>query len=453
MPVSGALSELLTNTRRRSELGLMLVGSLVVVFAYELVSLARSNTISSHSVYFLIGIGVVIVAMQAINRAYVPDADGTMVPIMLVLNGVGYIMISRLDPRSAGQQLAWTVLGVAVYGLVVAGVQRVNDLERFRYILLFLAMALLVAPLLPVIGLDVNGARLWVHFHSLEFQPVEVAKILLVIFFASYFIEKRELLTIPTRRIGNRLVPDLRAFSPIAVAAALSLLIILAERDVGFSLLLFMVFLTMLWVATGRWTYLAAGVVAFALATFLASHLLGQVNERITVWLNPWAQPLAGGYQPIQGELAFARGGLAGSGLGLGNPGAIPYSTSDFIFAGLGEELGLIGITAIVVAYLLLIGAGVRAALRARGEFAKLCGFGLVATIGFQTFFIMAGVSRLLPLTGVTLPFVSYGGSSLIANYALVALLMRISDEANRRRAQTEMPTVSITATEAVIGT
>jgi cell division protein FtsW (lipid II flippase) len=454
--VIGFLSGLLTNARRRNELGLFIVGALVIFFGFVLVSLARSNSLPHNTILFVVGLIVAIVAIQAINRRYIPDADPVLMPLALLLNGIGYIMISRLDPTAAGQQLAWTVIGIVVYGVVVATIHQVTDLQRFRYILLLLAFILLVAPIAPVIGYSEGGARLWVHFHSLDFQPVEIAKIFLVIFFASYFIEKRELLSIATRRIGNHLVPDPRALSPILVAAALSLMIILAEHDIGFSLLLFVVFLSMLWVSTGRWTYLAIGLVLFVFATFVASHLLAQVHERILNWINPWAQynaPGQPGYQPVQGELALGRGGLGGAGLGLGNPTVIPANTSDFIFASIGEELGLFGVTGIIVAYMLIVAAGIRASLHAQSEFAKLCAFGLIATFGFQAFFIMAGVVRVLPLTGITLPFVSYGGSSLVANYALFALLMRISDEANRPDDQFEAPNWLITEGDAVIGT
>jgi peptidoglycan glycosyltransferase len=363
--------------------------------------------------------------------------------VALVLNGLGYVMIERLYPTQAGQQLAWTVIGVGVYVATLLVVKRSRDLERYRFIMLFVAFGLLLAPLLPVLGgtvdggSNLNGSRLWIHVGGLlEIQPVEVAKLLLVLFFASYFVEKRELFTISTRRVGNHLLPDLRAFGPIAVAATMSLMVILVERDIGFALLLFVVFLGMLWVTTGRWTYLVIGLIAFIVATYVASQLLTVVNARIEIWLDPWKYYATGGYyageQPVRGELAFGRGGLFGTGLGLGIPTTIPISTSDFIFAAFGEELGLFGTTAIVTAFLLIAGAGFRAALRARSEFAKLAAAGLTTLLGFQAFFIFAGVARLLPLTGVTLPFVSYGGSSLVANYILLALLMRISDEGNQ---------------------
>jgi cell division protein FtsW (lipid II flippase) len=364
-------------------------------------------------------------------------------PIVLMLNGIGFVMIYRLDasPQVAGlapwhYQAVWTILGVVAYVVTLLFVRRSRDLERYRYMLMFAALVLLVLPLAPYIGRtpesELNGVKLWIHLGPITFQPVEVAKLLLVIFFASYFVEKREMLSVSTRRVGNRLLPDVRPLGPIAVAWVVSIMVILLEHDIGFSLLLFVMFIAMLWVATGRWTYVVGGLVAFLAGTFLAAHLpfaRSLIDQRVGAWLNPWAHYSSYGYQPIQGEFALARGGLTGSGLGLGSPYNVPVAYSDFIFAAIGEELGLLGTTAVVIGFLLLVGAGIRAAVRARSEFSQLAAVGFTAILGFQSFFIMAGVVRLLPLTGVSLPFIGYGGSSLLANYVLVALLMRISDE------------------------
>ncbi len=430
------------NVRRRTEAGLLAVGALVILSATLMESLAVTNALPDHVVDFIVGLVVIGVGVQAVNRWLVPDADPVIVPVALFLNGLGYVMIERGDPGRAGQQLAWTVFGLFLYAAVLFVVKRSRDLERYRYLLAGCAFVLLISPLLPGIGEKINGARLWVHFSSIEFQPVEVAKLLLVIFFASYLIDKRELLTIATQRVGNRLLPDLRAFGPIVGAGAMALLIIIAEHDIGFSLLLFLVFLLMVWMTTGRWTYVAIGLVVFALATFVASHALVQVNERITDWINPWAHASTTGYQPIQGELAFGRGGVFGTGIGFGIAARVlPVSSSDFIFAVIGEELGLVGAAAVVCCYAIIVGAGLRAARRARSEFARLVAAGLTVTLGLQAFLIMAGNTRLLPLTGVTLPFVSYGGSSLIANYALLALVMRISNEGNQPPAEPAAPT------------
>ncbi|MCL5048428.1 MAG: FtsW/RodA/SpoVE family cell cycle protein [Firmicutes bacterium] len=430
--------------RRRSELGLMVVGIAVVISAMTLASLAATNQIPPH-VYVPIAIIIgVCVIIQIINRYLVPFADPVIMPITLVLNGMGWIMIKRLEPLAATSQLLWTVVGIGVYTLTLVFIRRSRDLDKYRYLIGFFAFFLLLTPLIPHFGYSVDGARLWVRLSStLEFQPVEIAKILLVVFFASFFAEKKELFAIPTKRVGNVLLPDLRVLGPVALAAGAALLIILAEKDVGFSLIIFLVFLMMLWAASGRWGYVIIGVGLFGLATFFAAHILGQIGGRFAVWIDPWkyynTSGYYAGYQPVQGELAFGRGGMFGSGLGLGlvhyipNQGTtpLPVATSDFIFAVFGEELGLVGTTALMVGYVLIIGAGLRAAARAKSDFTKLLCLGLILTFGLQTFFIMAGVTRLLPLTGVTLPLVSYGGSSLVANYALIALLMRISDETN----------------------
>jgi peptidoglycan glycosyltransferase len=432
--------------RRRSELGLLIVGGIVVVFASLLPSLALTGNLPDHEITFIIGLVGVALVVQVANRYFVPDADPVLLPLALVLNGIGYIVIGRLKTAGygdlSGQQLAWTVLGVAIYVAILAVVRRSRDLERYRYIMLVVAFGCLIAPLVPGIGESIGGARLWIHFGTtLQFQPIEIAKILLIFFFASYVIDKRELLTFPTHRLGNHLTPDLRAFGPIAVATVMSLLIILGEHDIGFALLLFIVFLALLWVSTGRWTYLAIGLVVFVVGTYAFAHVLPQLNQRLELWIDPWkyfsdAQGGAG-YQPVRGYLAFAHGGLFGTGLGLGLYGGccniLPAPTNDFIFSIIGEELGLVGTTAIALSFMLMVGCGIRIALGARSEFAKLVGVGLTILLGFQSFLIMGGVVRILPLTGVTLPFVSSGGSSLIANYALLAILMRISQEGHEQ--------------------
>jgi cell division protein FtsW (lipid II flippase) len=430
--------------RRRTELGLLAVGALVVLSATLMESLATTNALPDHVIAFLAALALIAVGVQVVNRWCVPHADPVIVPVALFLNGLGYVMIERGDPARAGQQLAWTAIGLGLYTLVLIVIKRSRDLERYRYLLAGFAFLLLISPLFPGIGKNINGARLWVHFSTIEFQPVEIAKLALVVFFASYFVDKRELLTIATSRFGNRLLPDVRAFGPILVAGAMALLIIIAEHDIGFSLLLFAAFLVMLWMTTGRWAYVAIGVVVFVVATFAASHVLGQVNERITDWINPWAHASGTGYQPIQGELAFARGGIWGTGIGFGIAvRVLPVSSSDFVFAVIGEELGFAGAAAVVCCYGIIVGAGLRAARRARSEFARLVAAGLTATLGIQAFLIMAGNTRLLPLTGVTLPFVSYGGSSLVANWVLLALLMRISHEGNQPVAMPAVPSWS----------
>jgi cell division protein FtsW (lipid II flippase) len=343
-------------------------------------------------------------------------------------------MILRIDLANASNyaplQAAWTAGGVAAYVLTLALVRRSRDLDRYRYILLALGVVLLLLPLVPHLGRTIGGARLWVHIGQFEFQPVELAKIVLCIFFASYFVEKRELLTIPTARFRNRLVLDPRPVVPILLAWAFAIGVMSLEHDIGFSALLFTLFIGMLWVTTGRTGYLVLGIILFGIGAFLSGRYLYQTHIRVEDWLDPWRYASTSGEQLVQSWYSLGSGGIGGSGLGLGiGAYKIPVPNTDFIFAVIGEEMGLLGSTMVVVAFLLLVGAGLRIAQAARSEFAKLAAVGLTMIIGFQAFFIIGGIVRLLPLTGITLPFVSYGGSALIANYVLIALLMRISDE------------------------
>ncbi len=419
--------------RRRTELGLLVVAALIIVAAYILASLGKTANIPANLLPFLFVVLGLSLAAHLATRWLAREANPVVLPVVVLLNGLGYVMIARLDRHLAGLQAAWTAFGIAAYVLTLMIVRHSRDLDRYRYLLALVGIGLLLLPLLPKLGENINGARLWIHLGPLSFQPVELAKLCLVVFFASYFVEKRELLILPTARVGDHLIPDPRPFGPVLLAWGFSLLVMTAERDIGFSLLLFVAFISMLWMATGRGVYLIVGAVLFVLGAYVAFHLFGQVHERIAIWLDPWKYANTNGYQIVQSEYAFGSGGVAGTGLGLGYPTHIPIVASDFIFAAFGEETGLLGTSAIVIAYLLLVGAGLRTAIMARSDFAKLLAAGLTVLIGFQAFFIMAGVVRLLPLTGVTLPFVAYGGSSLIANYVLVAVLMRISSESEER--------------------
>lgn len=420
--------------RRRTELGLMVAAGVIIVATYSLMILGNTAKVPAHLLPFLVAILALGAVTHLANRIFVPDASAVILPVVFLLNGLGYVMIVRIDLGTghnyAPLQSAWTAGGVAMYVLTLFAVRRSRDLDRFRYLLLTSGVILLLLPLVPGVGANINGARLWVRLGSVEFQPVELAKIVLCIFFASYFAEKRELLTIPTAKLGNRLVLDPRPLVPIALAWFFAIAVMSLEHDIGFSALLFTLFIGMLWITTGRTGYLVLGLVLFAVGAYFSSKYFTQTHIRVETWLNPWPLANTSGNQLVQAWYALGSGGIGGSGLGLGS-GAylIANARTDFIFAVLGEEMGLFGATMVVTAYLLLVGAGLRIAQTARSEFAKLVAAGLTLIIGFQAFFIIGGIVRLLPLTGITLPFVSYGGSALIANYILVALLMRISDE------------------------
>jgi len=302
--------------------------------------------------------------------------------------------------------------------------------RRYRYLTLSAAFVLLLLPLVPHVGETIGGARLWVKIGPIHFQPVEFAKILLAFFFASYFAANRELLSTPTQRIARRRIVPPKTLIPILFAWGLALVILGAENDIGFAMLLFALFMSLLWVTTGLKTYIVLGIGLFAGGAFLASNYFAQVHTRISDWLDPWSPAnFAHSSQIAYGWFSLAAGGIIGTGLGLGQSGNIPDLTSDMIFAAIGEELGFIGIILILCLFVAFVGEGFRIAQRAHSDFVRLAAVGLTAIVGFQAFFIMAGVLRVLPFTGMVLPFVAYGGSSLFANYVIVAVLLRISDE------------------------
>ena len=421
--------------KRRTELGLLIFGSFIVLATYVLASIGTTSKIPANLGPFL---GIVLalgLAAHIANRIYAPDASAVLLPIATLLNGLGYVMLARIAQHWAQAQAGWTAVGVAAYILTLAVIRRSRDLDRYRYLLLLVAVVLMLAPLIPHFGEVKNGARLWVAAGPLNGQPIELAKLALCIFFASYFVEKRELLSVPTLRVGNRLMLDPRPLVPILVAWAFTMLVLGGEDDIGFALLIFVLFMAMLWLTSGRWNYLALGVVLFGAGAVVADRLFSQVNVRVSEGLHPVATN-----QIKAGLYGMGTGGLLGTGLGFGhivpacsgcaNP--IPEVSSDYIFAAFGTEMGLLGTTSIVFAFVLLMGSGMRIAQTARSEFAQMVAAGLTVIIGFQALFIMAGIVRLLPLTGITLPFMAYGGSSLVANYVLIALLMRISDEGER---------------------
>ncbi len=413
--------------KRRTELGLLVFAAVITVALYVIAEVGAKGKVPPHVGPILaVILGMAIVAHVA-NRWLVPDANAVILPLAALLNGIGYVVIVRFTPPAAKAQATWAVIGIACYIAILLVFRHTRDMDRYRYLLLGLAIALLISPLIPHLGKPVTTTRLWVGLGPITFQPVEFAKLLFVVFFASYFAEKKELLSIPTARVGDRLFLDPRPLVPILLFWAFAMAVIALEDDVGFAMLIFTMFVVLLWITTGRWAYIVFSIVLFAIGAFAAAHLFHQVRTRIDLWLHAAPNTQLG-----YGFFDFAHGGIGGSGLGT-DPlaGAFPWMhiTTDMVFAGIGDQLGFIGAAAVVIAFVLLVGSGLRVAQAARSDFARLVAVGLTAVLGFQAFFIMAGVTRLLPFTGITLPFVAYGGSSLVANYALIALLMRVSQE------------------------
>jgi peptidoglycan glycosyltransferase len=427
----GAERSVVAQSRRRAELGLLILAIAITGGAYTLASLGQTSSVPADIGPFFAIITALFFAAHLAIRRLAPEADGLLFPLVALLNGIGYVFIARLDPKLADNQATWTFVGIAAFILTLAFVRRVRDLERYRYTFLAAGLVLLVLPLVPGLGVSIRGARIWVAAGPISFQPGEFAKIAFALFFASYLVEKRELLSMATWPKFRPMLPDLKHLGPVLLAWGIAILVMTAQKDLGSSLLLFALFMSMLWVATGRVAYPVGGAVLFGAAAYGAWTQFAHVQRRVTQWLNPWPDSKG---QLVQTWYALAWGGVAGTGIGLGRPEKVPVVESDFIFAAIGEELGLIGGTAILIAYLLIVGSGLRIAVQAEHAFDKLLAAGLTALIGMQAFVILAGVIRLLPLTGVVLPFVSYGGSALVANYVLLALLLRISDNTSRAR-------------------
>ena len=414
---------------RTTQLALTILAVILSVGAYALVVLGRTGKAPPDIAAFVGTIAAAfLVAHYAVTRL-APGADPTLLPTAVVLSGLGYAMIYRLDPGRAGDQFGWLMLGIGLFVLTLFVIRDHRTLDRYTYTIGLAGVAFLLLPIAPGLGRTINGARLWIGVGPIVFEPAEIGKVLLVIFLASFLNAKKELLALATRRIGPLHLPELRYMGPLLVAWVVSLVVLFLEKDLGSSLLFFGIFTVMLWTATGRASYLVLGLVLFAIGAFIGYSAFAHVQDRVTVWLHALAPKHieTDGYQIAQGQFAMATGGFVGTGLGKGHPGLIPSVWTDFIFAAFGEELGLFGVTALLLLYVVMVGRGFRAALAREDGFSKLLAAGLTTVIALQTFIIVAGNMRLIPLTGITLPFVSYGGSSLVANFVLLALLVRVS--------------------------
>ena len=424
----------LARARRSTELSLVVMAGLITAGAYTVASLGQYTQMPARIVPFLLAIlGTLLLAHLAV-RWFARGADPTLLPVVALLHGLGYVMITRLEPeRLSGLQTTWSIIAIVVFALTLTVVQRAPDLARYRWTFLAIGVALLVMPLVPGVGRSFGGARIWVSLGPVNFQPGEFAKIALAIFFASYLADNRQLIAGGTWKVGPLRLPEPRYLLPVAGAWAFAVLVMVAEKDLGSSLLFFTLFVVMLWVATERAIYLVIGLVLFGSAAFVSWRLFAHVQLRVDIWLDPWADPNDRGYQLVQALFGVSDGGLMGTGLGRGSPDIVPVAESDFIFTSISEELGLFGSASVLMSYLLVVGAGLRIALRTENAFEKLLAVGLTTIMGIQAFIIVGGVIKLVPLTGITLPFVSYGGSSLVSNYVLLALLIRLSDSTARR--------------------
>jgi peptidoglycan glycosyltransferase len=416
--------------RRRTELGLIAFAAVLIAAIYALASLGMSANLPANLVPFVAFVVGLLIVLHLAVRRLAPLADPVLLGTITLLTGFGYVMVLRLNQELAAQQATWCALATVAFVATLFFVKRARDLQRYRYLFAVSGIVLLILPMVPGIGTTINGARLWVRIGPVSFQPGEFVKITLAIFVASYLVEKRELMSVSTRRIGRLLLPDLKHFGPVVLMWGVSFSTLFVQRDLGSSALFFALFVSMLWVATGRALYPMLAGTLFVSGVLIAWRNFPYLRNRVEIWIDPWSAAQNEGFQLVQAWFALGSGGITGQGIGRGTPGRIPYIETDFIFAAIGEELGLLGTTLVLVAMALLVGSGLRAGIRSRNSFEKLLATGLVTVLGVQTFIITGGITRLLPLTGITLPFVSYGGSSLLTNFILVALLVRISHDA-----------------------
>jgi cell division protein FtsW (lipid II flippase) len=423
-----------TDQARSAERRLLILALVIIVGGYTLLGWSRSSQVPLGTLVYGGALTALAALAHLVVRRLAPNADPILLPASFLLNGLGLVLVRRVD-FSEGTSLAvaqttWTVVGVAAFSLTLLVIQRSSRLTRYHYTFGLITIGLLLLPLIPFISPgEINGARLWIRIAGIQIQPGEFAKLTMVVFLAGYLEKKRALLSVATHRVGPFLLPPPRHLGPVLAAAGAALGIMVFQKDLGSSLLFFGVFVVLLYVATGRFAYPAIGGAAFGVGAFLAYHLFAHVRLRVAIWLDPWSRVDNEGYQLAQALFALGTGGLTGTGLGLGRPDEIPFAATDAIFAVLGEELGLLGTTAVLALFLIVVGRGFKAALSAREEVGTLLAAGLTTILGFQVFVIVGGLTRLVPFTGITLPFVSYGGSSLISNYILLALLVRISDE------------------------
>ncbi|MGH1564404.1 FtsW/RodA/SpoVE family cell cycle protein [Mumia sp. DW29H23] len=428
--------------RRGAEALLIALALVIVIFAFVAVGLGARDEVPGFVAGLAVLLALIATATHLVVRFVAPYADPVLVPLVVALNGLGIAMIYRLDlartdrfgadaQQFAGKQVMWTGLGLLVFVAVLLIVRDHRKLQAYTYTFGLAALVLLILPLLPFIGTQINGARIWVHVGSMSLQPGEFAKICLAIFFAGYLVVKRDALALAGRRFIGIDFPRGRDLGPILVAWLVSLGVLIFQRDLGSSLLFFGLFVVMLYVATERPGWLVVGTLLFLGGAAFAATTFGHVQSRIDAWLDPFPVTDAT-HQLVQGLYGMAWGGLLGRGLGEGNPYLTPFSYSDFIFASIGEELGLAGAMAVLLMYGLIVERGLRIALLCRDAFGKLLATGLAVSFALQVFVVVGGITRIIPLTGLTTPFMSYGGSSILANWAIIALLLRISDQSRR---------------------
>ncbi len=438
---------------RSRELFALIPVALLVTAGFTAVFIVESEQLGNLSFLYGLYFLVLCVATHFVIRSRLPDADPFLFPLVALLAGFGMVMLFRIDESLALDQANWFVLGLVLFAAMIAFLRDYEALERYRYVIAMAGILLLLLPRMPGIGAQVNGAYLGVDIGPLDFQPTELAKICIVIFLASYLNERREVLVVGARNVAGIVLPPLKHLGPLLVVWGAAMVMLVFIRDLGSSLMFFGAFLAVLYVATARISFVIIGLAMFLVGAWFFANTVGHIQDRFDIWLDPFTDPEGEAYQLAQSMFAQADGGLTGRGLGesllaLPNQGSctdfpncgaiLPAPHTDFIYAIIVNELGLLGGAGVVLIYLLITERGFKTAVLAEDGFSKLLATGLTTILALQAFVIIGGVTRVIPLTGVTLPFISYGGSSIVANFILLALLLMISDK-SRRRARREV--------------
>lgn len=431
---------------RNLEATLIIFAMIVTSAALALVDLGATGKLNPPIIGLSLGLGAIVLALHVAQRFVARDADPLILPIVTLLNGLGIAMIYRLDlsagltgwQANATRQMVWTAIAIVVAIVVIIVVRNHRVLQRYRYVWMLVGVGLLMLPLVPFIGTTINGARLWVNLGFVTFQPGEIGKIALALFFAGYLVTARDSLSVVGTRMFGVTWPRIKDLGPIFVVWIIAMLVLIFQRDLGTSLLYFGLFLVLMYVATGRAIWFVVGGGLFGTGALVASQFLTYVQGRFAAWLDSFNQAnydaVGGSYQLVQGLFGFASGGIVGTGLGAGHPGIVPLAESDYIMASLGEELGLIGVFAILTLFMLFVARGIRIGVNGSDDFGRLLAVGLTFVIALQVFIVVGGVTRVIPVTGLTTPFLAAGGSSLVANWIIVALLLRLSDTVRHQR-------------------
>ena len=438
-------------TRRNIELALLCIAAPLAILLFAMIALNQGEKLGWASIGVPVGIFASFIVSHLALRKFAPAADPAILPICFELSSIGIDFVTRLAPDLAIRQVGWLILGIIFMIAVIVFMKNMDKTANYKYTLMVIGLILLLSPLLPGIGNEIYGSRIWLSIGGFSFQPGEIAKIFIVLFLAGYLAQNREMLSVFTHKVGPFKFPDLSTLLPLLIMWLLSMAIVVFEKDLGSALIVYFVFLTMLYVASGKKFYLVVGLLTIAIGAVILFFFFSHVQVRVDTWLNPFADPTNTGYQLVQSIFSMADGGLFGVGIGSGLADNIPIVESDFIFAAIAEETGLLGAAGLLLLYLCFAIRGLVTAARAKSDVSSFIAVGLTATIVLQAFIIVGGVTRLIPLTGLTLPFVSQGGSSLLASFIAVGFLLKCGDQSTGVESEIASGTGNLSA-EGVLG-